>query len=311
MLDQQQHVPVFVGSTFIDLRTYREAVQNALHRLEAIVRGMEYFGSDPADPVSVCLAAVRSCKVYIGIFGMRYGSIPNGYEHSMTHLEYEEAQKATLPSLIYIIDEERQPILPKHVDTGDAAEKLRKLKTHLRQKHTVSFFTTESDLAGRVLADLPRELKKIGTKVDGVIETTENLHSAETLRLFDGVPRRHTGKEVVVEFLCGAEFQEASDACCKALKLSMGDAVAGPQRVVGGKTWLILAENTIAEQLLSTSKGAKIKARAITAYGLLPSGGSDSNGAQSQQSFKGLIVKHIFQNENQSAPKQHNPRWQI
>ena len=43
----EQYVPVFVGSTFVDLKSYRDVVRKALHRLETIVKGMEYFGSKP------------------------------------------------------------------------------------------------------------------------------------------------------------------------------------------------------------------------------------------------------------------------
>jgi hypothetical protein len=59
---------------------------------------------------------------------MRYGSIPDGYDRSMTHLEYDEAQRLELPSLIYMIDEDNQPLLPKYVETGPGAEKLRAFK---------------------------------------------------------------------------------------------------------------------------------------------------------------------------------------
>src|SRR5271154_6790537 len=95
--------PVFVGSTFLDLKLYREAVRQALHRLEAAVRGMEYFGSLPHTPKEECLRVVRSCRVYIGIFAMRYGSVDIASGKSLTHLEYEEAQRIHLPSLIYLI----------------------------------------------------------------------------------------------------------------------------------------------------------------------------------------------------------------
>lgn len=115
---QKQYVPIFVGSTFEDLKDYRRAVRDALSQLETIVRGMEYFGSKPGSPIEECLNAVRSCKVYIGIFGMRYGSVPDGYDRSMTHLEYEEAQRQSLPSLVYLIDDQNQPVLPRFVETG-------------------------------------------------------------------------------------------------------------------------------------------------------------------------------------------------
>tara|TARA_Y100000294_G_scaffold173756_1_gene190525 strand:- start:2139 stop:2681 length:543 start_codon:yes stop_codon:yes gene_type:complete len=156
----KQYVPIFVGSTFEDLKTYRTAVRDALHRLETIVRGMEYFGSKPGSPVRECLNVVQSCKIYIGIFGMRYGTIPDGYDKSMTHLEYEEAQNQNSPSLIYIIDEDNQPILPKYVEKGEGSERLFKLKQELKKKHVVSFYTTEDNLASKILHDLPPVLEK-------------------------------------------------------------------------------------------------------------------------------------------------------
>lgn len=48
--EPKQHVPVFVGSTYEDLKEYRSAARDALHRIETIVRGMEYFGSKPGTP---------------------------------------------------------------------------------------------------------------------------------------------------------------------------------------------------------------------------------------------------------------------
>ena len=69
----KQYVPIFVGSTFTDLQEYRKAVRDAFGQIEAIVRGMEYFGSKPGSPVEECLRVVTSCKAYVGIFGMRYG----------------------------------------------------------------------------------------------------------------------------------------------------------------------------------------------------------------------------------------------
>src|ERR1035438_8432921 len=112
---------LFVGSTFEDLQLYRFAVMDALHKLEVAVVGMEYFGSQPEAPLDACIAAVGKCQAYIGIFAMRYGSTDPLSGKSITHMEYEEAQRLELPSLIYLLDEERQPILPKYVDTGVSA----------------------------------------------------------------------------------------------------------------------------------------------------------------------------------------------
>jgi len=161
----KQYVPIFVSSTHQDLKDYRTAVREALHRLEIIVRGMEYFGSKPDSPKDECLKAVKSCRVYIGIFAMRYGSIDEETGKSITHLEYEEAQRLGLPTLIYLIDEENQPVLPKFFDIGENARKLADLKAELKQRLTVSFFTTPEDLAKRISQDLPPILQDIEVEV--------------------------------------------------------------------------------------------------------------------------------------------------
>jgi len=99
------NVPVFVSSTFTDLQVYRRKIQDAMTQLETVVRGMEQFGSRPGTPVEECIKAVQSCQLYVGVFGMRYGSIPDGHDKSMTNIEYDEAQRLGLPSLIYLLNE--------------------------------------------------------------------------------------------------------------------------------------------------------------------------------------------------------------
>jgi Domain of unknown function (DUF4062) len=180
LVEVNQPVAIFVGSTFDDLKPYRRAIHDALVQLEAIARGMEYFGSKPGTPVAECLAVVRSCSIYIGVFAMRYGSIPDGFEESMTHLEYNEAQRSNLLSLIYLIDESSQPVLPKDVETGQGAVKLRTLKDQLRQRHLVSLFTTPESLAAKILHDVPVALRSIVPKAS--VRLTVRIYSTERLQ---------------------------------------------------------------------------------------------------------------------------------
>lgn len=172
-------VPVFVSSTYADLLAYRASVRDALHRLETVVRGMEYFGALPETPKEECLRIVRSCRFYIGIFAMRYGSVDSDSGKSLTQLEYEEAQRLRLPSLIYILDEERQPVLPKHFEFGVSGDKLREFKHTLKTNHVVSFFTTPEDLAVRVSQDLPALIERSGTSVQ----------RGELARVVEALPR--------------------------------------------------------------------------------------------------------------------------
>ena len=90
---------ISVSSTFADLARHRELVREAISKLEYRSKAMELFGALPDTPTEECLRLVRSTNVYVGIFGMRYGSIDPSSGKSLTQLEYEEAQSVKIPSL--------------------------------------------------------------------------------------------------------------------------------------------------------------------------------------------------------------------
>jgi uncharacterized protein DUF4062 len=215
--EKKPHIPIFVGSTFTDMQLYRRPVRDALAQLETIVRGMEQFGSKPGGPVDECLRIVSSCAVYVGLFGMRYGTVPEGRERTMTHMEYDEAQLCKLPSLIHIIDEENQPVLPKDVEFGPGAERLALLKAELKKRHVVSFFTTPEDLRARILHDVPDLLRNIGAEVSGELLFDSAQSDADVLRSFAMLPKMFCGRSVVVQFKTPQAFRSGFPDACRAL----------------------------------------------------------------------------------------------
>lgn len=286
---QLQHVPIFVGSTFIDLQPYRDAVRDALHRLETVVRGMEYFGSKPGEPVEECLKAVRSCKIYIGVFGMRYGSIPEGEDSSMNHLEYDEAQQLGLPSLIYLIDTDNQPVLPKHVETGEGAKKLEQLKWTLRKKHMVSFFTTPDDLAAKILHDIPPVIEDIGAKVEGILDSEPPDDVVTILEKFKILPKRNAGKEVLVRFTTDG-FRQTSTEECAAIGSSIGATVESYVDIDGAGRWYVYAEDELAERMVAeVTSSTEITARARTVFGV------SNEHTDFPASHEGLLIKEILE----------------
>lgn len=264
----KQHIPVFVSSTYEDLKPYRSAVQNSLHRLETIVRGMEYFGSKPGSPVDECLKAVRSCKIYIGIFAMRYGSIDDKSDKSMTHLEYEEAQKAELPTLIYFLDEENQPVLPKFVDTGEKATKLQELKAELKKRFVVSFFTSPEDLSRRISQDLPEVLVKIGVSISKEYNSAEQLDVKELYKKFKIRPKKYAGQEFIAEGTVEDELSSVFSWDAGALNLEVGDAI---KRLINisalGASVPIIAEGKMADWLENADIGVKYKMKFRLLFG--------------------------------------------
>ncbi len=134
---------VYVSSTYEDLKEYRLAARSAILGLDCHAVGMEDYAAGPKPPLEKCLEDLRSCQVYVGLFGWGYGSLAPGREKSFTHLEYEEAARTGLPCLIFLLHssvdwpEQRKDPDPKNI------LELRKL---LQTKHTTKWFHAPQQL---------------------------------------------------------------------------------------------------------------------------------------------------------------------
>jgi len=176
---------VFLSSTFEDLKEHREVVLRTLAKFKRQVAGMEYFGSRHGMPLDVCLAEVKKSGTYIGIIGTRYGVIARDGK-SFTQLEYEEAVAHKKKILIYLIDEETHPVLPKYVDTGDNAIRLSKFKELLLSNHLCPRFSSADNLAGQVGIDLIKLFEDIGENVRAALENDFSHLLVEAGFLFSG-----------------------------------------------------------------------------------------------------------------------------
>ena len=108
--------PIFVSSTYSDLIPFRNAVRDVLSRFSVDIHGMEVFGAQTCKPLDTCLAEVLTSEVFIGILGMRYGTVDESSGKSFVELEYETAKKSGLEIWIFLIDEEKTSIPPIYVD---------------------------------------------------------------------------------------------------------------------------------------------------------------------------------------------------
>jgi 2-oxo-4-hydroxy-4-carboxy--5-ureidoimidazoline (OHCU) decarboxylase len=146
---------IYISSTYEDLIDEREAAAKAIRRLGHQAVGMEDYVAADERPVDKCLADVRSCQAYVGIIAWRYGKIPDGYEKSITHLEYEEAGKAKIPRLIFVLDDAAS--WPRNKMDDDAA-KIKNFRAHLLNEHLVSLFLKCDELGELVSAAVSRTL---------------------------------------------------------------------------------------------------------------------------------------------------------
>ena len=147
---------IFVSSTRTDLVDEREAVFEAIKRLQHQYDSMEFFGARSEQPIETCLAEVRRSDMLIVILGHRYGSIVPKMGVSFTEAEYNEGYRLRKPFLVYIRDD-NVPILPKHIERdSEKMVLLEKFKETLRGRHTVASFRNAHDLSLAVAADISR-----------------------------------------------------------------------------------------------------------------------------------------------------------
>ena len=94
-------VEVFLGATARDLADARKKTCAALEKYADVrVRLQEDWVSPAVDAVTVCLSKLEKSSGYVGLFGFRYGWIPDGYDHapegrqcSITELECNWARQ--------------------------------------------------------------------------------------------------------------------------------------------------------------------------------------------------------------------------
>lgn len=136
---------IFISSTYLDLKIFRDSVDSYLNQFSVIIKKMEKWGSKENNPLDVCLSNLRESDLYLGIYGQRYGSIDPTSGLSITELEYIEAKKLKIPRLIFIMSDEYR-IESKWVDKGECAVKLATFKDSIIQNPeeapTVTYFDT-------------------------------------------------------------------------------------------------------------------------------------------------------------------------
>lgn len=154
---------VFLSSTYADLADYRRAVMDVLQECEILYKGMEFFGATEHTALNTCLRNISDVDRVIVLIGARYGSRPSEKDPSYTESEIREAIKLGKPIQAYFLDLDSVPILAKHVESGQNAEDLKKLKEDITANFTVDTFDSPADI-GRILArDLLRE-KNLSSK---------------------------------------------------------------------------------------------------------------------------------------------------
>lgn len=151
---------VFISSTSIDLKEYREEVDAAIRRLEMRPINMKDFGSQPGGASGVSINEVSKADIFVGIVAQRYGYIPAGMEKSVTEQEYDEAVRLNIPRLMYLLDL-NTPWDEALIENDQIAQKrLRAFRSRIERNDVRSLFTSPDNLARQVAVDLTKYVNK-------------------------------------------------------------------------------------------------------------------------------------------------------
>jgi hypothetical protein len=151
---------VFLGSTFRDLKGHRQAVRDAINRLDGCkCIAMEDFGSHSGQPKEVCREPAAGCDIFVGLVGRYYGFVPEGETVSITELEYETARSLCLPRLLFVADDSFTPVFIRESEAAYTRQE--QLRARILAGETVDQFGNDAEkLAARVAAALTNEIAR-------------------------------------------------------------------------------------------------------------------------------------------------------
>ncbi|HZZ78094.1 MAG TPA: DUF4062 domain-containing protein [Gemmataceae bacterium] len=157
-----ERLRIMLSSTTVDLPHHRELATHAITRQGHTPIVMEHGSAEwQSSAIKFSLERVEQSQVYIGIFALRYGYIPddpihNPHRLSVTELEYRRAVELRLPTLIFLADK-KHPFEEDQIDFGaEEREKLKKLKDKFRTEEICGFFDSPEKLLRELLVALPR-----------------------------------------------------------------------------------------------------------------------------------------------------------
>lgn len=147
---------VFLSSTSSDLTAHRTAVKDTIARCDLFFRGMEHFGAEAngSPPAKLIVEEVRKADVYVGLFGVRYGSLDPATGLSMTELEFREAEAEKKRMLLYVMHQDAS-VMAAHIESdAEGLRKLAALKAHILKQYVPYLFKSVDDLARQSQIDL-------------------------------------------------------------------------------------------------------------------------------------------------------------
>ena len=163
---------IYLSSTYEDLKDHRRTVFDKLRQSGYQVIAMEDYVARDERPVEACLSDVAASDVYIGIFGLRYGYVPdegNPDGLSITELEFRQADSQdTTQCLTFLLNEEDALPPGEYIDAlsgeNQRGARIKGLREQLKKRKMVSLFSYSNpyELASQVQTAVAQYLQEHG-----------------------------------------------------------------------------------------------------------------------------------------------------
>ena len=187
---------IFISATGVDLAGYLRGAAETLEAAGYRVVNMARFMAQPEDAVCVSLRELENCDYVVGIYGRRYGHIPEDSAYSITEQEYHHATRTGKPLFAFLVADSEQSLLPGPGEDDDSEQargkqqKLQAFKERINAALVRAEFHSPEDLGTRILASLIRYAQRPTTLRPPV--DTLRLMLSEEIRIFHNDQLLHT-----------------------------------------------------------------------------------------------------------------------
>jgi hypothetical protein len=164
---------IYLSSTSKDLDRHRAAVITALRQLGHELILVEEIGARPESFVQTFRELVSKSDIFVGLVAWRYGYVPddpaNSGRKSFIELEYDEAARAQVPRLMFLLDAKASwpaGLLDSQIGEGEKGARIAQFRERIQRDVIVSYFDKPETLAGLVAAAVSNLVSR-GTEAGG------------------------------------------------------------------------------------------------------------------------------------------------
>lgn len=198
----ESKLQIFVSSTFLDLKSERQAAVEAILKSGHIPAGMELFTAGDKSQWDVIQRWISDSDIYMLILGGRYGSIEPQSGLSYTELEYDFAVGCKKPHFAVVIDdgylESKVKEYGSSVIETENPQKLKAFRDKVLSKMS-SFYSDHKDIKISVLETIPQLTAEY--EIKGWVRATE---IPDTKALADELSALHSQNRELKEKLSTA-----------------------------------------------------------------------------------------------------------